>query len=196
MIDALQVQYSLRVFDTEDWRGDEPRLEFVFVTGHQRRTQVYVQDGGQLANNYAGGIWARGSSTIEELEAVTPIVPYSGSPFFGFGVRAMENDATSPADRRQARRTMMNDVEASLDPIFRSGGTPGTSNLWLAMNGARLPQSGDEDDKIGVSARVYPDLYSRFRGNSDGTTLVTDEFRFRGDGAHWLMNWRLVQFRL
>ena len=106
MIDAIQIEYSLRVIDLEDFWGDEPRLEFVFVTGHQRRTQVYVQNGGQLASNFGGGVWASGSATITDLEAVTPIVPYRRSPFFGFGVRAMENDGSRPDERRRARNDM------------------------------------------------------------------------------------------
>ena len=64
------------------------------------------------------------------------------------------------------------------------------------MNGAALPTRGDEDDRIGVAARIYPDLYAEFGASRDGTTLVTDEFRFGEDGAHWQMNWRMRQYRL
>jgi len=196
MMDALQITYALRVEDTEDFWGDEPRLEFIFVTTHQNRVQTYVQDSGQLASNFNGGFFASGTKTITGLEVVSPLLPYAGSTFFGFGVRAVENDNTSFADRRQARRDLARGVEDALRPVVDAGGVPNVGQLWSGINAAPMPTAGDEDDRIGVSARVYPDLFSQFGNDPDGTHLMSDAFAFSEDGAHWEMPWRMTQYRL
>lgn len=187
----LTLRYQLTVHRTEDRRGDEPRLQFAFVAGRDN-AEVTIVDTGRLASNFPGRrIAAAGTTTLNRAVHV-PFDPTDEEPFLGFAVRALEEDNSRSIDRRRDRRALEQQLEDGLDPIFARGATPTATDIFIIANNAPVTDNrGDDDDKIGVSARVFPTIGVGLDDQAAGITLATSTLRFVEDDADWEMNFQL-----
>lgn len=192
----LTLTYQLTVHRTEDRSGDEPRLEFAFVAGRDR-AEVTVVDTGRLASGFpARRAFAAGTNTLNRAVHV-PFEPNVDEPFLGFAVRALEEDNSRNSDRRRDRRALAQLLEDGLDPIFRRGATPTATDIFVIANGAPVTDNfGDDDDKIGVSARVFPTIGNDLDGRAAGSTVGQSTLRFVEDGADWEMDFQLLATEL
>ena len=195
----LKVNYSLEIIETEERRGDEPRVQFAFITRLHDRTHVDIHSGRQLANNFKGAPGSRERRTLTDLVDMTSVIPTREEPFFGIVARAFDNDKSYWDDRNTDTLVLKHRLEFFLYNEFRDGRTPAGHEVWPIANAAPIKNPrgliADKDDKIGVSARVFPDLgeklanartVAEFNAHVDDRYPLNFEFRFK-TGAHYLL---------
>ncbi len=189
MTDLVTIHYSLRIEHQEEVGGDEPRLEFIFLTGLGGQLQVQTVDTGVLATNFPG----RGAPRtigLPNLHVHVPIPPTEANRFLGFAVRAYEWDAFDASDRASALDRLVANIHALIGPTVAASRPPTVDQIWLAVNGG--PSVGG-DDRIGVSARVFRNLGSEVIRDGVRRNIVpygsqdNDEFLFRSGDARWRM---------
>ncbi len=123
------------------------------------------------------------------------------NPYFAMVVRAIECDNSSDAMRTADRADFLNAIvsEAQAEMDLAPGSLPLVGTLWSVGNALELRDRRwrDDDDMIGVSARVYPNLGRIFSeptiirptsgtsipGSTQGTSML-----FSRDGARWHMS--------
>ncbi len=172
----LTMTYDLIVHFAEDYGGDEPRLEFAFIGG-STHPEVQVLDTGQLATDYhphGGNVRVLDDPTADDTSSpwtlatrgiMIPITPTDEAPFLGFAVRAIENDNSRDSDRRRDQRRLKQRLEEGLESAFLTS-TPTATDIWVLANSLPLIDNfGDDDDRIGVSARAYPTLGRGLQGS-------------------------------
>lgn len=191
MSDLITIEYSLTVERQQERLGDEPRLEFVFVTNIGNTVQVQSVDTGILAEDFPGRrISAHGSATMFGLQVHVPIAPTPENNFLGFAVRAYETDGTDTDLRRELRDNMHATVAAALEPTLQRGRKPTAGQIWTAVNGSNTIRV---DERTGVSARVFPELGIDVVRDGERRSYVPtggqadDEFLFQAAGARWRM---------
>ncbi|MEM6386618.1 MAG: hypothetical protein AAF718_10315 [Pseudomonadota bacterium] len=198
------LNWNLTLLKEEDRNGDDPRLQFAFLTTrHNRpitighRTELLLNQSGIAVFN--GGVTAPGGGEAPLAfsgSQTLPLPPTADAPYLGFAVRAIEEDNSDDDDRRLDFAGFVQSVQDIADET--PGGTPDVDALWLAANaqGIRNEPFQDDDDKIGVSARVYPDFGARAARAADGLSPgalidgVTEltSLTFQEQDAHWRMN--------
>ncbi|WP_324753658.1 hypothetical protein [Roseovarius sp. Pro17] len=189
MTDLITIEYSLRLEDVAEVRGDEPRLEFIFLTGLGGQLQVKTVDTGILAVNFPGRGAPR-SIGLSNLEVHVPISPTQANRFLGFAVRAYEWDSFDASDRASALDRLVENVQLRIGPTVAASRPPTVDQIWLAVN--ERPSVGG-DDRIGVSARLFRSLGSEVIRDGVRRTIVpegsqaNDAFLFRSGGARWRM---------
>jgi len=135
------------------------------------------------------------------------------APYFAYAIRAVEHDNSSDGMRQADRDDFVSNIRAEAQRVVDGGGRPTVDTIWLAGHEPELRDrrilpgalglltpwwARDDDDRIGVSARVYPDLGtilavrnpvidpprpgSIIPGSAQWTELLFGE-----DGARWRM---------
>lgn len=195
MADFIRVDYDLTVHRAEDRSGDEPRLQFAFIENGPDGVDATIVDTGRLANNFpARRAFAAGTITLSDKHVFVPFDPTPDHPFMGMAVRALEEDNSSNSDRAADADALETLLEEGLAPIFAAGGTPSAEEIWAIANSAPVHDNfGDDDDRIGVSARVYPNIGVDLAGAPDGEPFIgVDTLSFVEDGAHWDLSFQFV----
>jgi hypothetical protein len=113
-------------------------------------------------------------------------------------VRAIECDNSGDDDRDSDYQTFQNAVKFGAEDTLRAGGVPDATVLWRSANSVQLIDNfGDDDDRIGVSARAYPnygqEISAAIRAETTltpGGTVMADTIRpielgFMEGGAHY-----------
>lgn len=103
---------------------------------------------------------------------------------------------TRPA-RTASQEVTLARIEETFNEIIRAGRTPGVNDLWLAVQTAPgLSRAGDEDERIGVSARIYPSFGIDIvrdgvrRNVVQYRSAADDRFAFSQNNAVWRMPFR------
>jgi hypothetical protein len=118
------------------------------------------------------------------------------NPYFAYVIRAIECDNSNKREEDLSR--FVNSIEEAAQASVTLGNLPGVNTIWVAGNEPKLNDRKwrDDDDIIGVSARVYPDYGTKLAepnatinppvsgsvipGGSEQTELL-----FNRDGASW-----------
>ncbi len=120
----------------------------------------------------------------------------SDNPYFAFVIRAIECDNSN--DREGDLQRFVESIRQAAQIVVDEGRQPGVNTIWLGGNAAGLNDRvwRDDDDNIGVSARVYPNygtLLARrnevidppISGSSIPGSTHHEELLFNRDGASW-----------
>lgn len=198
MIDHFVLQYMFVVEWGEERRGDEPRLQFAFITQSRFGAEVELEDTGRLADGHGDRRLGMNISAGIPGSVRTFRLPSPEFHYFGLAVRAIEDDSSDEADRREDKRIFQSLLKTGLDPIFRRGALPTGDDIWRIANGVPLQDKrGDDDDKIGVSVRSYPGTGYEIEHLNDGDVYVpSNRMRFVGDDARWTLDFEIYGGRL
>ncbi|WP_271271100.1 hypothetical protein [Aliamphritea hakodatensis] len=208
----LYISGTLDVLDTQERSGDDVTLTFYIITQNRHGAEVRTFTPGHyrsftlidfvpesLGANLSAGDTAGLTLTFSE-ELLS-----EEYPFLGLAVVAIERDKSSGRDRRSARRATEQRLEERLDTVFNRGEMPTADDLWTITNEYRVRDRPfrDDDDVIGVSARIYPDigsalLHTPFPNENERymALTATDTLRFNRGGAIWEFSFRLGKSRL
>jgi hypothetical protein len=193
--DWISIVYDLEVNIAEDRGGDEPRLQFLFVTADGGRAAVDIVDTGRLGNSIGSGQRLRGQVSSGN-------VPSRENPFLGVIVRALEDDSSRSSDRNRDRDRLELAVREKAQELLQTNRL-NSDELWVSANNAPLVDRifRDEDDKIGVSLRRYlnfgielADAVRNDNGPITGTIRgFAKEFllRFIEDEANYVLRGRI-----
>ena len=126
--------------------------KFLFVTADDGRANIDIVDTGRLGNGVRSGQRRRGHVSSNN-------VPSRENPFLGVIVRALEDDRSRSSDRNRDRDRLESAVRERAQELLRTNRL-NSDELWLSANNAPLVDRvfRDDDDKIGVSIRRYPDF--------------------------------------
>ncbi len=198
MPDLFWIEYELIIEDRQEFSGDDPRLEFFFVNIVNGTARATVVDTGIVEVNAPGVNDPSGRAIIRDLQAHPPIAPTAQDPYLGFAARAWEYDDTSSAERNRSQDATLARLEETFNEILGAGNRPGVNDLWLTVNTAPgVSRAGDEDELIGVSARVYPIFGTEVTRNGVRRNVIPtgsqpdDSFAFSRSSAVWRMPFRL-----
>lgn len=153
----LQLSWKLDILDKNE-KSDEPSLQFIFVTIFDGVVRIHPHKTGNL---FKGGGFGTGSIGWPGNRPFgifnSRNVPTVRNPFLGLVVRAVELDNSGDSDREKDYQNLQDAVQRAVEDTLRAGGVPDSTILWRAANGVRLIDNfGDDDDRIGVSARAFP----------------------------------------
>lgn len=160
--------------------NDEPSLQFALIT------KFGEGDEDVRVNTYTtGNLFPHAGVRSDPRRAdytgrvSTQNVPTINNPFFGIVVRAIEEDNSSDKNRKADENDFYDAVDSIARERFRAGTQPTATDLWLAGNSLDLRDRvwRDDDDKVGVSARVYP-----FFAVDSWPSLLANEGPTRGGG--------------
>ena len=178
------MNWRLTILEHEDRNKDDPRLQFAFLTSRDgtpitlgQRTDLLFSRSGVDFFNPEGELSEPGGGAPPPLAFTgsqsLPLPPTADSPYLAFAVRAIDEDNSSSSDRDRDFARFVQVVQNAADNT--PGGTPDVDTLWRAANapGIRNRAFKDDDDKIGVSARVYPDYGARAARAAAGSSPAT-----------------------
>ena len=147
----LQLSWKLNILDCNE-RRDEPSLQFLFITIFDGVVRI---DSHKTGNLFAGNIGWPGNRPFGIFNSKN--VPTPRNPFLGIVVRAVELDNSSSDDRNTDYQNFQDAVKRGVEDSLRAGGIPDATVLWRSAKAVQLIDNfGDDDDRIGVSARAYP----------------------------------------
>ncbi len=182
--------------EREQESADEGELQIagVTITGNVVAVNVITVSLKQLRPVDAIGSWPNHLGTARNPVQIASIS--HENPYFAYVIRAIERDNSN--DRPGDIARFAESIRQSAQVVVDGGGVPTTDAIWLGGNAPKLADRKwrDDDDKIGVSARVYVDYGillaqrnavidppvpgSRIPGGTRPTELL-----FRGGGASW-----------
>lgn len=194
----LQLSWKLNILDSNE-KNDEPSLQFIFITIFNGDIRINAHRTGNLFASGSFGVATIGWPGNQPFGIFNSRnVPTVRNPFLGLVVRAVECDNSGSGDRDRDFQNLQEAVRSAVEDNIRSGGVPDSTVLWRAANGVRLIDNfGDDDDRIGVSARAYPNYgrqisaaiaaESRLRGGGTvmAETIIPLELGFLEEGAHY-----------
>lgn len=201
---TIQLHWTLDLYIHEDRNGDEPILQFAYLTHNDgapvvlgSRTEVLRSSTGLAA--FQGRISDPGGDDgplrLEGMQTL-PMTPTRDDAYLGIAVRAVEADNSSGSNRNADYDDFLDSIQTAADAT--SDGKPDMATFWTSANAPRLRDRTwkDDDDKLGVSARIYPNYGERIaRASSayrDGEEIEevreTMGLTFQEDDAHWRMN--------
>ena len=207
----LQLDWSLTILDKNEHdrrsdREDEASLQFVFVTIIDGTVNVHGHSTGNLFPSLPfgeGGVGWPGGIPFGTVRSGANI-PSARNPYLGFVARAVEQDNSSTSMRNDDNNDFYDAIELAAQQNIDSGGIPTVDVLWSAGNAVALSDNfGDDDDRIGVSARVFPnygvEVASEVARESDwpaGGAIIpgterTFELVFQEEGAVYQFNGEL-----
>ena len=193
MYHLLRLEFTLKIITQEDVIGDEPKIEVAFLRIINNRASVQIRDSGVLAEDFPNPLGvASGSNELRNKVVETSYDPDTDGTYIGIVVRAIEEDSSSGETRRANQESFAARIEDAAQQAIDSGHTPTVDEIWVAGNSVTLLDSDlvDDDDRIGVSARVYKDAGKTIADN-DGSFNEDLELRFREEGAHYLLTGQL-----
>lgn len=184
----ITITYELDIIKSEDRRGDEPQLQVAFVSTVDRALNVQMFSSSALDCDLKQGT-LRGIIFSDKI-------PNTEEPFLGIAIRAMDQDKSSKSDRKNDFEALEDSIRNTMFPIFRDELIPTPEQLWEAANAAKIKEvSGirrDKDDRIGVSARTFPEL-GLLLDDLPCAEDLNESFtlRFMDNGCHYLMQCKL-----
>jgi hypothetical protein len=201
----IQLSWQLTITDSEDRNCDDPVLQFVFLTMRSGTPIAMGQRTEQLASStgpaaFRGRIGEPGGGAIPPPAyagvQVIPLPPTNADPYFAFAVRGIDQDNSKGSDRDGDFGSLVNSVQNAANGVV--GGQLSMDDLWTAANapGLRDRRFKDDDDKIGVSGRVYSDYGRRIARAAavvaEGTLLesevMLESMSLRRDNATYDLN--------
>lgn len=183
-MDWIHLTWFMKV-DDENERNDHPQLQFALVTIKDGQVLVHDHDTGERMRK--GKVLHWGSIRSGRS------VPNPENPFFGIVVRAIELD-NSRGNRCTDRNTFFEDIRSRSQEVVDSGNVP-TANQLLEF-GARtlINDAGDDDDRIGINARAFPDYGSRTSGETPNWTYYYNlSFTDDREGRGYLSTYRDIR---
>ncbi len=146
----IHLTWSMQVRE-ENERNDHPQLQFALIT---------IKDGQVIVHDHHTGKRLRKGKVLHWGSIRSGrSVPTPENPYFGIVVRAIELD-NSRGNRKDDRNLFFEDIRSKSQAIFDSGRVP-TANDLLEFGLRRLKNDlGDDDDRIGVNARAFPEYGS------------------------------------
>jgi len=148
----LQLSWNLNILEGNERGTDEASLEFFFVTIMDGNVRV---DPHRTGNLFSGNIGWPGNIPTGTFS--TKKVPTVRNPFLGLVVRATECDNSGASDRNADYTAIQDSIRNAVQETVDAGRIPTVEILWRAGNSVALIDNfGNDDDKIGVSARAYP----------------------------------------
>lgn len=205
----VEIAWDLNRF-RENERDDETGLHFAIVTVIDGQARVHGHSTGDLSQ-----VEVPEREAFEMSEWIIPPgfwgrirsqrnVPDGSNPFIGLVVRAVEYDNSSSAERTSDYERFVEDIRVATQQVVDSGELPTAEKLWSAGHAHGLTDNfGDDDDRLGVSARVDHDWGTRLTGAIEtedsqprGTPLGGfrgQTLRFMDEGADYrfYFNWKL-----
>jgi hypothetical protein len=188
--------------------GDEGEFQIAAVTAPGGRVEVEIHQVplSQVPRPTTSSLFA----TTDRAELNLPVATVSDDePYFAYAVRAIEFDSSNDDMRRGDRERLAESIRDAAQLVFDGGGRPTVNTIWLAGNDPQLADRAsrglvgiftpwwwrDDDDLIGVSARVYPDLGTilenlppaRRPGNAISGSRQWTELHFGREDASWSM---------
>jgi len=154
----LQLSWKLDILDNNE-KSDEPSLQFIFITIFNGDIRINAHRTGNLFASGGFGVGTFGWPGNQPFGIFnSKNVPTERNPFLGVVVRALECDNSGSSDRDTDFQNLQDAVRSAVEDNIRSGGIPDSTVLWRAAHGVKLIDNfGDDDDRIGVSARAYPE---------------------------------------
>tara|TARA_R110002167_G_C12662194_1_gene650029 strand:- start:516 stop:1217 length:702 start_codon:yes stop_codon:yes gene_type:complete len=165
----IKVSWQLRIFDPEEGlpnsepRVDEPSLQFALVTIFNRIVRLHGYTTGNVLPRFESPGFdssARVSNrvTVAAGSISSKNVPTFDNPYFGFVVRAVEQDRSN--NRVKDNNDFYEAVRVEAQRLFDIGEIPTEELLETAANSVTLRDRlwRDDDDFLGVNARVFPNL--------------------------------------
>lgn len=175
----LQLGWQMSILKGEERGEDEASLQFAFVTVFDGVVRV---DGHTTGNLFprrgfgVGGIGWPGGMPAGTFRSRN--VPTERNPFLGFAARAVEQDNSGSSQRRADNERFYENIRVAAQDNIRTGGIPDATTLWRAGNASKITDNvGDDDNKIGVSARVFPNY------GTEVWPAITRESDWRGGGT-------------
>lgn len=197
----VQIRWDLTINQNQEGSGDDPRLQFAYVTMSGDTPVVLGQQTDLLLNRpprFGVGV-IEGPVTLSGAQTL-PVAPTRSDPYLAIAVRAIDEDGSRDSDRTRNFERFIESIQNAATEASPS--TLDVDALWLAANAPGLKNRAfrDDDDKIGVSARVHPEFGQLAAAALDGMPegTVADDFipqttlTFQGDGAHWDLVMRLA----
>lgn len=183
-MDWIHLTWRMRV-DEENEYNDHPQLQFALVT---------IKDGQVLVHDHHTGKRMRKGKVIHwgTLRSGRS-VPNPDNPYLGIVVRAIELD-NSRDNRSTDRDRFFEDIRSQAQAVVDSGGVP-TANELLKF-GARslINDVGDDDDRIGLNARAFPDYGSRTAGEAANWVYYYDlSFYDEREGLGYISTYRSIR---
>lgn len=153
----LQLSWKLDILDKNE-KNDEPSLQFLFVTIFDGVVRIHPHKTGNLFKGGGFGVGTIGWPGNRPFGIFNSRnVPTARNPFLGLVVRAVELDNSGSSDRDLDYQNLQDAVRSAVEDTIRIGSVPDSTILWRAANKVKLIDNfGDDDDRIGVSARAYP----------------------------------------
>lgn len=172
----LQLGWHLTIAEGEERSEDEASLQLVFVTIFDGVVRVDSHTTGNLfpaAGIGVGTIGWPGGVPFGTFRSRN--VPTVRNPFLGFVARAIEQDNSGDSQREEDNQRFYDSIRIAAQDSVRAGSAPDATILWRAGNSSEVRDNfGDDDDKVGVSARVFPnygvDVSSAIREADADTT--------------------------
>lgn len=178
----IQVHWELFIPDPEEGEPgesgakDEPSLQFALVTAFSGTARVHRYTTGNLFPHNPGLGPGDPRTPIKSGDVSSKNVPTERDPFFGIVVRAVEQDRSQ--NREDDNDRFYDAIMTAAQARFDVGQSPSVTDLWQAGNSVALENTWrDDDDLLGVSARVYP-----FYGSDNWRHLQENEERLGGGG--------------
>ena len=196
----------VRVEAENERGGDEGEFQIAAVTAPGGRVEVDIHQVplSQVPRPTTSNLFA----TTDRAELNLSVARITDDdPYFAYAIRAVEFDQSTEDMRRGDRNRLAASIRTAAQLVFDGGGSPTVDTIWLAGNDPRLAdrrstgvigllrpwQWRDDDDLIGVSARVYPDLgiilEALPRGSRPGSAIPGSrqwtELHFGREGASW-----------
>ena len=194
----LQLSWKLNILDNNE-KSDEPSLQFIFITIFDGNIRIHAH---RTSNLFASGGFREGTIGWPGNQPFgifnSKNVPTERNPFLGLVVRAIECDNSGSGDRDDDYQNLQDAVRRAVEDTIRAGGVPDSTILWRAANATKLIDNfGDDDDRIGVSARAYPNYGERISaaiaaesrlpggGTVMADTIIPIELGFMEEDAHY-----------
>lgn len=185
-----------RSLERQQESSDEGVLQIVGITivGNEVNVNPIVIDLKQQRPINLLGSWPDHYGTFRNPVGIATIS--AGSPYFAYVIRAIECDNSNKRGEDLSR--FVNSIEQAAQASVTLGNLPDVNTIWVAGNEPKLNDRRwrDDDDIIGVSARVYSDYGTKLAepnatinspvsgsvipGGSEQTELL-----FNRDGASW-----------
>ena len=179
----IHLTWSMQVHE-ENERNDHPQLQFALVTIRDGQVQVH--------GHHTGKRLAKGKVLHWGSIRSGRSVPDPENPYFGIVVRAIELD-NSRGNRSSDRNNFFEDIRIESQTIVESGEVP-TSNQLLKFGARTLKDDrGDDDDRIGINARAFPDYGSQiFSESPDWIYYYNLSFTDNRQGTGYLSTYKSI----
>ncbi len=194
----VRVNWELVIRDRNERSSDNPGLHLALVRILDGTVEIHAHRTGYLAPE---GYRAEGTYTVSSWRGAVRSrpVPTPENPYIGLVVRAIEHDESSLANRRDDYDDFVEAIRGKSQDSVDSGAVPSAEVLWAAGNSVALRDRTlkDDDDRIGVSARAYPDYGNEIafdlaredsfepNGGYIWATSRPLDLRFLEEGAHY-----------
>ena len=164
----LQLIWKLEIVKSnEGGDGDEPSMQFAFVTIFNNIVKVHGHTTGHILNKIPNYSAIKGSVRSGRN------VPDKDNPYIGFVARAVEFDNSGDENRKRDNENFYEHIRVIAQEVVDAEGLPTAAILWRAGNNVKLIDDlGNDDDRIG-GLKNYPGAPTEsVLLNIDGSTHI------------------------